>query len=270
MRLELSIGLSYFFLALQPCAAGTYDLADAASDLLLGDTGSALKLLQPLAEANDATAELLLGRLYLERPSLSAQRGCEAGVDLLVRSAEHGKTEAAMQLGEVFLSGDCIAPDEPSAIKWYARAAAAGDPDAPESIGEVYLHRGTKADLSEAERWFLIAAQGLNPSACYHLGLMHAAGLGMTLDRLEGYRWLGVAVKLAPYHSEILQAALRERDHIREALTPIQVKNADNQADQLSEQLFSRIQPPHAASVAQPGSGPNGGAPAPGLALADR
>jgi Sel1 repeat len=267
MRLAPFIVLFCFSLALQPCVAGTYDLADAASDLLLGDTTSALRLLQPLAEADDATAELLLGRVYLDHPSLSP-KGCQAGVDWLVRAAEHINTEAAVRLGEAFFSGDCVARDEASAIEWYARAATAGDPDAPEVIGELYLHRGTERDLLSAQQWFLFAAQSLNPSACYHLGLMRATGLGMAPDRLEGYLWLDLAVKLAPYHSEILQAALRERDQIRETLTPIQVENMDGKAEELSSEFFSGVHLPYAPSLAQRGSGPKGGPPAPGLALA--
>jgi TPR repeat protein len=240
MTLQVFICVTWFSLTVQPSEAGPYDLAIAALALAAGDTVSGQELLTPLAEANDATAELLLGRLYLARPSASPDEGCEGGVKWLLRSAEQGNTEAAMQLADVYLRGDCVARNEANAVRWYARAADDGDPDAPEAIGELYLHRGTaEPDLWQAERWFLFGANRLNPSACYHLGLMHARGIGMPADQMEGYVWLDVAVNLAPYYSEILESALRERDRVRELLTPIQVRNAGRRADELLSLLFS-------------------------------
>jgi hypothetical protein len=61
----------------------------------------------------------------------------------------------------------------------------------------------------------------------------------MPADQMEGYVWLDVAVNLAPYYSEILESALRERDSVRELLTPIQVRNAGRRADELLSLLFS-------------------------------
>jgi hypothetical protein len=52
---------------------------------------------------------------------------------------------------------------------------------------------GVAEDDAEAVRWYRRAAAAGNPSAQYNLGLMYANGEGVARDRTRAYVWLSVA-----------------------------------------------------------------------------
>jgi uncharacterized protein len=208
--------------------------------LLFDRVENAVKLLEPLAEANEPTAQLLLGRLYL-RGTPQPGRNCERSVQLLTRSAQQAIAEAALQLGEMYRQGNCVARDERTAIAWYRQAAQNGSSEAAGAIGELHFNRGTALDYEQAERWFLKAAALFDPSACYNLGLMYARGIGTSADRIKAYAWLELAVGLAVHATPIMQTALIERDRVRELLTPVQVETASRLADQLFWSLVHHV-----------------------------
>lgn len=221
-------------------AAGLFDISDASMAIFVGNTATAISLLEPLAKNNEPTAQLLLGRLYLD--ARLPERNCRLGLEWLSRSAEGGNPEAAMELGDAYLDGDCVVPDEDTGIEWYTRAADRGYSEAPEVLGEFYFgRRKDAADYRLAEHWFLAGANLLNAGSCFHLGLIHAQGIGIPADRLEAYVWFDIAADLANSFSETMRSALRERDRIREELTPLQVQEARHRAATLLSLLNLRF-----------------------------
>ena len=54
---------------------------------------------------------------------------------------------------------------EATAVKWYARAADAGEPDAPEAIGGLFLHRG----IAESETVVSVRRESSQPKCLLSL-----------------------------------------------------------------------------------------------------
>jgi uncharacterized protein len=108
------------------------------------------------AEANDATAELELARMYGTGEGVPVSPREEH--NWLVRAARHGDVEAQYELGQALREG-----------------------------------RGTIQDFNEARKWLQRAAESGNANAQYALGLMYRAGTGIPMDSTKAYVWLNVA-----------------------------------------------------------------------------
>lgn len=123
------------------------------------DEGRAVALFQEAAELGSGEAQFHLGSLY--------ERGIGVPRDLvraraLYRQAANGGHAGAMHnLAVLLFSGDSAA-DLPAALSWFQRAAQAGIRDSQYNLGVLYSQgRGVPRSLSEAYRWFaLAAAQG--------------------------------------------------------------------------------------------------------------
>jgi TPR repeat protein len=109
-----------------------------------------------LAEANDATAEHELAKLY----------GVGAGVPASPKEEHH----------------------------WLERAARHGDVEAQYELGLALREgRGTIQDFDAARKWLQSAAEGGNGKAQYALGQLYRAGMGTPVDNVKAYVWLNVA-----------------------------------------------------------------------------
>src|SRR5262249_25782580 len=84
-------------------------------------------------------------------------------------------------------------PDYAEAMKWYMKAALAGDQDAMNSIGILYHHgRGVKRNMVEAINWFRRAADAGGAEAMENLGGLYCDGGGgdVEVNYPEGLSWL--------------------------------------------------------------------------------
>jgi TPR repeat protein len=106
-----------------PVAAGPWE--DAAAAYSRGDYATALRLLRPLANQGDASAQYNLGLMYAK--------------------------------------GDGVPQNYAEALKWFGLAADQGDADAQYNLGTMYTNgRGVPQDYVLAHMWFnLSAAQGV-------------------------------------------------------------------------------------------------------------
>jgi TPR repeat protein len=145
------------------------------------------------------------------------------------RLAEQGNDRAQLYLGEMYDAGLGLSYDEGEALKWFTRAAEAGDPDAQYMLGPpsrtelggpsheealawlrkaaeqghaaaqrdlaAYLATGDGCDKDEREalRWYLRAAAQGNIYAQYDAGLMLLLGEGCEVDEPAGQRSLEAA-----------------------------------------------------------------------------
>jgi hypothetical protein len=85
-----------------------------------------------------------------------------------------------------------IKPNEQAALRWIRKAAAQGHPAAQFELGSDYTlepHRdfGKAAALLRQS-----ALQGCAPAQS-SLAMLHLAGAGVPVDRVEAYAWLGLA-----------------------------------------------------------------------------
>ena len=72
--------------------------------------------------------------------------------------------------------------------------AEAGDADAALTLGNMYLTgEGVAQDHAEAVRWFRLAADQGNADAQVNLGLAYGFGLGIPVDFVMAYMWVNLA-----------------------------------------------------------------------------
>jgi TPR repeat protein len=78
----------------------------------------------------------------------------------LQQKAEAGDAEAMGELAKAFWYGDGVQKSEPSALRWFEKAGAAGDVESMMRLGDIYLN-GFSADgkdYNEARFWYEKAA----------------------------------------------------------------------------------------------------------------
>src|SRR4029077_11408718 len=76
-----------------------------------------------------------------------------------------------------------FAKDTPNAVSRYQKAAAAGDADAQNNLGEMYLNgAGVDKDYAQALSWFQKSAAAGNATAENTLGWMYLNGAGVDKD----------------------------------------------------------------------------------------
>ena len=136
--------------------------------------------LQQAAQANDAKAQLVLGKLLFQgvpgRP-----RDLAAASPLLSAAVAGGQPGAAYYLGLVYKNGtpapSPTAPDLTTAARWLRVAATAGVADAQFLLGQMLLNGdGLPASPLEAREWFEKAAEQDHPEANLQLLMARSRG----------------------------------------------------------------------------------------------
>ena len=157
MKVTLKHVLAALILVLSftaPVVAGP--LEDAAAAHGRGDYATALRIIRPLADQNNATAQALMGILY------STGRG-----------VQQSYVEAA---------------------KWYLLAANQGQADAQYNLGNLYGNgQGVPQNYTEAMKWYRLAADQGNAEAQFNLGAMYAIGQGVPRDLVRALLWLNLS-----------------------------------------------------------------------------
>ena len=126
----------------------------------------------------------------------------------LHQRASVGDASAQLDLGLRYVTGKGIAPDEQAALRWIGNAAERGHPAAQFELGSDYTlepHRdfGRAAALLRQS-----ALPGFAPAQS-SLAVLHLAGAGVPVDRVEAYAWLGLAAAQGERDVVGLEADLR-------------------------------------------------------------
>jgi clan AA aspartic protease (TIGR02281 family) len=142
-------------LAIAEAAAGG-PLEDAFTDYQRGDYAHALRLLRPLADQGNATAQFNLGLMYSR--------------------------------------GKGIPQNYPEAAKWYRLSAAQGNTGAQVNLGWLYGRgEGVRQDYTEAGRWYRLAADQGDATAQFNLGWAYVNGFGVPRDYVRAYMWYNLS-----------------------------------------------------------------------------
>lgn len=73
--------------------------------------------------------------------------------------AERGLAPAQINLGNIYLHGNGVVPNDAEAAKWFALAAEQGDVKAQNNLGVMYANgKGVPQDIVQAYKWFSIGA----------------------------------------------------------------------------------------------------------------
>jgi TPR repeat protein len=161
MKLTLSCAAACILLMLSfaaPAAAGP--LEDAATAHSSGDYATALRLIRPLADQGNATAQSMMGILYSTGKGVT-QSYIEAA-EWYRLAANQGLASAQYNLGSLYGNGQGVPQNYTEAMKWYHLAGDQGDAKAQFNLGAMYaVGQGAPKDLVRALVWLnLSAAQG--------------------------------------------------------------------------------------------------------------
>ena len=113
------------------------------------------------AETGDARAEFAMGTLYERGEGVDPAPSLATAWYL--RAARHGFAPAQFNLGNAYHRGRGVPQDVDEAVYWWARAAAADFAPAQFNLASHYLETGT--DHVEAMKWLARAAANGHPEA---------------------------------------------------------------------------------------------------------
>jgi TPR repeat protein len=185
------------------------DNADAAyAAYQNNDYPSALRLVQPAAEAGDARAQSLLALMYYR--------------------------------------GRGLPEDDRAAAEWFRRAAEAGDTSAQFYLGGMYsVGRGVPQVYREAARFYRMAAERGDAQAQYNLGLAYARGEGVEQDLVKAHLYFNLA---AARLNDPRGRAAKNRDHVAAQISSEQLERAQKLAREwrpLTAPASQRADAPH-------------------------
>lgn len=134
-------------------------LDDAALAIDRKDYSRAAQLLEPLAEAGDSTAQMLLGNLYNRGEGVPENPS--TAVKWLRKAAEQSVSLAQVGLGFALYSGRGVEQNKVEAAKWFTNAAEQDEPDAQAMLAHMYAagEGGLTQSLVESYKWVLIAGE---------------------------------------------------------------------------------------------------------------
>ena len=145
------------------------------------------------AESGFVDAQIQLGQLLLRSEETAAE-----GLAWLAKAADAGCAEARYRLGLALIHGG-KAEDAPRGLELLTQAAddTAGNglKDAARNLGFIYAngYAGVRRDLSEAARWYRLAAEKGDSRAQMVYGLMLINGEGVAVDFDRGVNYIRLA-----------------------------------------------------------------------------
>jgi TPR repeat protein len=113
---------------------------------------------------------------------------------LLRPLAERGNASAQHYVGEMYHNGHGVQQSSVQAATWYRKAAEQGDNFAQDSLGIMYeWGEGVPKNNAEAIKWTLMAAKQGNSAAQDRLSDSYEVGLGVPQNYILAYMWQSVA-----------------------------------------------------------------------------
>jgi uncharacterized protein len=204
-----------------PVAAGTFE--DAVDAHARGDYAKALRLIRPLANDGDASAQFNLGLMYTTGQGV--QQDNAAAALWFRKAAGQGYALAQSNLGTLYLYGRGVTQDDTEAVMWFRKAADQGDAVAEFLLGNQYANgKGVPLDYSEAMIWFQRAAEQGHPVAKLYLGVMYAEGRGVPQDYVRAHMWFSLSAAQGE------QRAVKTLEMAERRMTPAQINEAQKLA----------------------------------------
>ena len=167
---------------------------------------------------------------------LATLMGCgNASLEANLKAAEQGDSEAQTDLGMMYHTGDGVPKDYAEAVKWYRKAAEQGHAIAQYNLGFMYNDgEGVPQDDAEAFKWYRKAAEQELAKAQFNLGWMYNNGRGVPQDYVAAYAWYSVAAASGS------DEARKNRDSIKDELTPSQLEKGQVMATEIYERIEKR------------------------------
>jgi hypothetical protein len=149
--------------------------------------------------------------------------------------AAGGDNGAANALGDMYVTGHGVPISMPEALRWYRKAADAGDARGEFMLGLAHdSGEGVAQNYGEALYWYRRAAHHGSAVAEEYLGRLYASGRGVAQDDLQAHMWFN----LAAAHGD--QSALKERDEIEARLSAPQLEESQEMARLCTESQYRK------------------------------
>jgi TPR repeat protein len=188
-----------------------------------------------------------VGAMLFQPASLAlAQSSAEASakkeaIANLKEIAYAGNSNAQVQLGLIYLTGDGVTKDDAEALKWLRKAA-----DQDNAVGERYLAemyfkgRGIPADNSEAAKWLRAAAEQGDAESEHNLAVLYTQGQGVPRNLKEASDWMRKAADQGLAEAQLGLGALYENgdgvpENPAEAVKWYRLAVAQNNAEAMSD-----------------------------------
>jgi uncharacterized protein len=124
-------------------------------------------------------------------------------------------------LGVTYEDGKGVSRDISEALRWYRLAAQRGFANAQINLSNCF-HNGLGVDQDEslAAWWVSLAAEQGDTDAQLNLGTRYMNGIGVAKDAFEAFFWFDLAAKAGSTNAN------RYRATVIQELTPVQVEDA--------------------------------------------
>jgi hypothetical protein len=178
-------------------------LADECFDFEAYD--EALSVYLRVAEkVDDVKLQCKIG--YMFKKGLGAKESVFQVIKWYSKAAAAGDVDAQFDLGMLYIDDDAD-----TAIKWFLTAAQNGHNDAQYNIGEFYYAgAGVEKNHEIAFEWYSKASDGGNIEAMYMLGIMLCNGEGVKQDQKSGSEWIFKAAELGSESAKELLANVQQ------------------------------------------------------------
>jgi TPR repeat protein len=178
-----------------------------------GDDAAAIKCLQPLADAGNAKAEMLLASVYgtVNLPAHDPDKSAY----WTRKAAERGDVDAQLSAGYLYRQGEGVPKDLTESLRWFRAAADHGSQIAENELARVYLNgMGTAKDPAQALAWERKAAEQRGPLTALaegSVGSMYMKGDGALQNYAEAARWFRRSAEHGFPNSYLMLAQLDEK-----------------------------------------------------------
>ena len=108
--------------------------------------------------------------------------------------AEQGNERLQAKIGWMYNEGKGVGKNITEALKWYRLAAVQGNASAQYNLGVMYEKgNGVLKDYAEALKWYRLAAEQGFASAQVNLLVMYEYGAGVVQDNVIAHMWYNIA-----------------------------------------------------------------------------
>ena len=216
------------------------DLKKAVDAIIKNDFKIAFKILSPIAESGNASAQFYMGSLYLNGLGVIANEQEAAklrssAIKIFKEQAENKNKVAISKLGRILADG--LQVDDTNfleELKWLKLASSYGCREASFMLGNIYntghkINETNKSDFfpiinkKEAFKWFKISAEQGMAFGMINVASFLRLGTGVELDLKDAFKWYNIAVlsykKMINYRfsdvweNEVIPGS---KEHIRE------------------------------------------------------
>ena len=182
------------------------------SDEIPGDKPKAIQMLDEAASYNLPEAQFALGNIYLEGKNITKNEA--KGIELIKKAADQGYDQAVYTLGLMYLGGNYVKKDIKKGIELLKKSADNGSAVSQYNIGLIYLQggEGVSAQRSQGVSYLKKSAEQGFPAAMFYVAMCYLYGEGVTVNRIEGKRWMQKAAAQSddPEVKKAAQDALKQ------------------------------------------------------------